>query len=40
MLNRSFTKAEYFFHDDYSLDLKTFKQRQSQDPVFRTVPSW
>ena len=26
--------------DDYSLDIKTLQQQQSQDPVLRTVYSW
>ena len=30
----------FFLPDDYSLDLKTFQQQQSQDPVVRTVFSW
>ena len=29
-----------FVHDDYSLDIKTLQQQQSQDPVLRTVYSW
>ena len=31
---------EFFLPDDYSLDMKTFQQQQSQDPVLRTVLSW
>ena len=30
----------FFLPDDYSLDLKTLQQQQSQDPVLRTVYSW
>ena len=30
----------FFLSDDYSLDLKTLQQQQSQDPVLRTVYSW
>ena len=30
----------FFLPDDYSLDLKTLQQQQSQDPVLRTVHSW
>ena len=30
----------FFFPDDYSLDLTTFQQQQSQDPVVGTVYSW
>ena len=30
----------FFLPDDYSLDIKTLKQQQSQDPVLRTVYSW
>ena len=30
----------FFFPDDYSLDLKTLQQQQSQDPVLRTAYSW
>ena len=30
----------FFLRDDYSLDITTFQQQQSQDPVFRTVYSW
>ena len=29
-----------FLPDDYSLDIKTLQQQQSQDPVLRTVYSW
>ena len=28
------------FPDDYSLDITTLQQQQSQDPVLRTVYSW
>ena len=27
----------FFLPDDYSLDIKTLQQQQSQDPVLRTV---
>ena len=30
----------FFLLDDYSLDIKTLQQQQSQDPVLRTVYSW
>ena len=30
----------FFLPDDYSLDIKTLQQQQSQDPVLRTVYSW
>ena len=30
----------FFLPDDYSLDIKTLQQQQSQDPVFKTVYSW
>ena len=30
----------FFLPDDYSLDITTLQQQQSQDPVFRTVYSW
>ena len=30
----------FFIPDDYSLDIKTLQQQQSQDPVLRTVYSW
>ena len=30
----------FFLPDDYSLDIKTLQQQQSQDPVLRTVHSW
>ena len=30
----------FFFPDDYSLDITTLQQQQSQDPVLRTVYSW
>ena len=30
----------FFLPDDYSLDLKTLQQQQSQDPVLQTVYSW
>ena len=30
----------FFFRDDYSLDITTLQQQQSQDPVLRTVYSW
>ena len=30
----------FFLPDDYSLDLKTLQQQQSQDPVLRTIYSW
>ena len=30
----------FFLSDDYSLDLKTLQQQQSQDPVLRTVYFW
>ena len=30
----------FFFPDDYSLDITTLQQQQSQDPVLRTVHSW
>ena len=30
----------FFLPEDYSLDLKTLQQQQSQDPVLRTVYSW
>ena len=30
----------FFLPDDYSLDITTFQQQQSQDPVHRTVYSW
>ena len=30
----------FFLSDDYSLDIKTLQQQQSQDPVLRTVYSW
>ena len=41
----SFFKYKIYFQgfllpDDYSLDLKTLQQQQSQDPVLRTVYSW
>ena len=34
------TIFKVFLPDDYSLDITTFQQQQSQDPVFRTVYSW
>ena len=30
----------FFLPDDYSLDITTLQQQQSQDPVLRTVYSW
>ena len=30
----------FFLPDDYSLDIKTLKQQQSQDPILRTAYSW
>ena len=30
----------FFLPDDYSLDITTLQQQQSQDPVLRTVHSW
>ena len=41
----SFFKYKNYFHgfflpDDYSLDITTLQQQQSQDPVLRTVYSW
>ena len=30
----------FFLPDDYSLDIKTVQQQQSQDPVLRTVYLW
>ena len=30
----------FFLPDDYSLDIETLQQQQSQDPVLRTVYSW
>ena len=41
----SFFKYKYYFQgfflpDEYSLDLKTLQQQQTQDPVLRTVHSW
>ena len=30
----------FFLPDDYSLDITTLQQQQSQDPVLRTVCSW
>ena len=30
----------FFLPDDYSPDIKTLKQQQSQDPVLRTLYSW
>ena len=30
----------FFLPDNYSLDIKTLQQQQSQDPVLRTVYSW
>ena len=30
----------FFLPDDYSLDIKTLQQQQSQDPVLKTVYSW
>ena len=30
----------FFLPDDYSVDMKTLQQQQSQDPVLRTVYSW
>ena len=30
----------FFLPDDFSLDIKTLQQQQSQDPVLRTVYSW
>ena len=30
----------FFLPDDYSLDITTLQQKQSQDPVLRTVFSW
>ena len=30
----------FFLPDDYSLDIPTLQQQQSQDPVFRTVYCW
>ena len=30
----------FILPDDYSLDIKTLQQQQSQDPVLRTVYSW
>ena len=40
----SFLKYKNYFQgflpDDYSLDIKTLQQQQSQDPVLRTVYSW
>ena len=30
----------FFLPDDYTLDIKTLQQQQSQDPVLRTVYSW
>ena len=34
------TIFKVFLPDDYSLDITTFQQQQSQDPVLRTVYSW
>ena len=34
------TFKAFFLSDDYSLDIKTLQQQQSQDPVLRTVYSW
>ena len=31
---------DFFLPEDYSLDIKTLQQQQSQDPVLRTVYSW
>ena len=31
---------DFFLPDDYSLDITTLQQQQSQDPVLRTVFSW
>ena len=44
-VNKSFFKYKNYFQgfflpDDYSLDIKTLQQQQSQDPVLRTVYSW
>ena len=41
----SFFKYKYYFQgfflsDDYSLNITTLQQQQSQDPVLRTVYSW
>ena len=30
----------FFLPDDYSLDITTLQQQQSQDPVLRTIYSW
>ena len=43
--DKSFFRYENYFQgfflpDDYSLDIKTLQQQQSQDPVLRTVYSW
>ena len=45
MYNTSFFKYKncfqgFFLPDDFSLNLKTLQQQQSQDPVLRTVYSW
>ena len=34
------TNVKVFSPDDYSLDITTLQQQQSQDPVLRTVYSW
>ena len=34
------TQTIFFLPDDYSLDIATLQQQQSQDPVLRTVYSW
>ena len=36
-LNKMFYR---FLPEDYSLDIKTLQQQQSQDPVLKTVYSW
>ena len=35
-----FKYKNYFLPDDYSLDITTLQQQQSQEPVLRTVYSW